>query len=157
MQTVYLETSVVSYCASRQSRDIIIAARQQETRDWWHKYSQKYEIFISQQVVDEASDGDQEAAADRLRVIEGLTLLELTDDSLVLAEHLVLTNAIPSEYPEDAVHIAVAAVHGMDYLLTWNFKHINNATRKGTIERQVRYLGYECPIICTPEELTLEP
>jgi hypothetical protein len=100
MQTVYLETSVVSYCASRQSRNIIIAARQQETRDWWYKYSQKYEIFISQQVVDEASDGDQEAAADRLRVIEGLTLLALTDDSLVLAEHLVLTNAIPWSYNE---------------------------------------------------------
>jgi hypothetical protein len=113
-------------------------------------------VYISELVVRECGDGDKQAAEARLSAIADFPLLDLTEDCHDLAAFLVAQKAVPAEYPEDALHIAVGAVHGIDYLLTWNFKHINNAVRRTAIEKAVEMYGYACPVICTPEELTGE-
>ncbi|NBC17281.1 MAG: DNA-binding protein, partial [Bacteroidetes bacterium] len=104
-------------------------------------------------VIEEASAGDKDAAARRLSVVDHLPLLELSDDAVSVAEQLIEHGAIPEQYGEDALHVAVAVVHGMDYLLTWNLSHIAKAEARNRIERTCRSIGYEPPIICTPEEL----
>ena len=104
-------------------------------------------------VLEEIGRGDKTAASKRKKAVEGFVLLKLTDDVLALAQELVSKSVIPKEFPEDAAHISVASVHGMDYLVTWNFTHINNAERKSAIENAIRLFGFEPPVICTPEEL----
>jgi predicted nucleic acid-binding protein len=150
---VYIETSIISYMTSNPSRDLIIAANQQATQEWWHKRLLKVEVYISQMVVQEVSAGDAEAASKRLQVIAGFPLLDITPQSVQLAERLITEKAIPHQAAEDALHIALAATHGMDYLLTWNFKHIANAVLRSKVEILCRKQGYEPPIICTPFEL----
>ena len=148
--------SVISYLTSRPSRDLIVAANQQITRDWWETRRAEFELLISQLVVQEASAGDQDAANDRLQAIDEIPLLELDRDALALAETLVRNGPIPQEAVEDALHIAVATVNGLEYLLTWNFRHIANATTRHEIEQICRSQGYEPPVICTPQELLEE-
>jgi len=150
---VYIETSVISYFASRPSRDLIIAANQQATQEWWRTRKKDFEIFVSQLVIQEAGAGDVEAATSRLEALENIPLLDIVDDAFRLAEKLVEQKAIPEQASEDALHIALAAVHGMEYLLTWNFKHIANATLRVNVELVCRLNGFEPPIICTPLEL----
>jgi predicted nucleic acid-binding protein len=150
---VYIETSVISYFVGRPSRDIIIAANQQATQEWWRSRLDDFEVYISQLVIQEAGAGDQSAAASRLELVENFPLLDISDDAIRLAVILVEQKAIPEKAPEDALHIALAAVHGMDYLLTWNFKHIANAAMRANVELVCRMNGYEPPIICTPFEL----
>jgi hypothetical protein len=150
---VYLETSVVGYATSRPSRDLVVAARQQMTREWFALHAAAYELFVSQLVATEASGGDKEAAQERAAFLEGKAQLRITDAAGELAARLVESGAVPRVAAEDALHIAIAAVHGVDYLLTWNCKHIANATMRQTIEGACREAGYEPPIICTPEEL----
>ena len=131
---IYLETTVVSYLAARPSRDLRVAAHQQATSEWWTRRRDDFDLFASQLVVEEASAGDAEAALRRLGYLAGVPLLDLTDRSLALAEKLLTDAAVPAEAEQDALHIAVAAVHGMDYLLTSNCRHIANATMRGQIE-----------------------
>lgn len=154
--TVYIETTVISYLTSRLSRDLRMAAHQQSTQDWWRDRRQDFTLYASQLVVQEASRGDQSAAQLRLAEINKLELLDTTDEVLFLAKTLIDNTLIPQGASEDAVHIAVATVNGIDYLLTWNLKHIANATLRGRVEAQCRAEGYEPPIICTPEELMEE-
>lgn len=111
------------------------------------------EVFVSQLVVTEASGGDEEAAQERAAFLKGMERLRITDAAGELAARLVESGAVPKAAAEDALHIAVAAVHGVDYLLTWNCRHIANATMRHAIEGACREAGYEPPIICTPEEL----
>jgi len=151
--TVYIETSVVSYYTSRPSRDLIVAARQQQTHDWWNNRINDFDVFTSKMVLDEAGDGYPAAAQKRLQAIDKFPILDLTEECYNLAQRLIQSEAIPQKYPEDALHIAVATVNGMDFILTWNFTHINNAETKRKIETTIRKHGYECPVICTPEEL----
>jgi len=153
---VYLETSVISYLTSRPSRDLIVAANQQITQEWWQVRRQDFDLFISQLVVQEASAGDEHAAQQRLQAIADIPLLTLSEEAVVFAEKLVKEGPMPQKAVEDALHIAVATLNGMDYLLTWNFKHIANATMRYKIERICRLTGYEPPIICTPQELLEE-
>lgn len=150
---VYIETSVISYFVARPSRDIIIAANQQATQEWWYSRKKDFEIYVSQLVIQEAGAGDEEAATSRLEALENFPLLDILDEAVRLAENLVEQKAIPEKASEDALHIALAAVHGIDYLLTWNFKHIANATMRANVELVCRMNGYEPPIICTPLEL----
>lgn len=150
---VYLETSVVGYATSRPSRDLVVAGHQQITRDWFASRAQHYELFISQLVVSEASGGDQEAAQERSAFLRRIPRLGITNAAGELASRLVEHGAVPRVAVEDALHIAVASVHGVDYLLTWNCKHIANATMRQAIEGVCRDSGYEPPVICTPEEL----
>lgn len=150
---VYLETSVIGYATSRPSRDLVVAARQQITRDWFADRAPTCELFVSQLVATEASGGDEDAARARMAFLQGIARLRVTDAAGGLAARIVESGAVPRPAAEDALHIAIAAVHGVDYLLTWNCKHIANAAMRQSIERACREAGYEPPIICTPEEL----
>jgi hypothetical protein len=150
---IYIETSVLSYLVARPSRDLIVAAHQQLTTEWWRDQSQHYDLLISQIVIDEARAGDPEMAAKRMALIEGLPLLEINEDVTHLAQNLVKSRAVPKKAAQDALHISVACVGAVDYLLTWNCKHIANAKMRNAIETTCRSAGYATPIICTPEEL----
>ena len=152
---IYVETTVISYLTALPSADLILAAHQQITRDWW-KRRQRFDLFISQAVLQEVAAGDTEAASLRLAALEGIPVLAIGTDTLKLAERFLLRKVIPTKAEVDAVHIAVAVVNGMDFLLTWNCAHIANAAIRGKIEETCRDMGFEPPIICTPEELMEE-
>ncbi len=153
-RTVYVETSVIGYATSRPSRDLVVTARQQLTREWFAGCAQTFDLFVSQLVIREASAGDAVAAAERLVLLEGIPLLAITESAGELADGFVDLGAFPRHASEDALHVAIAAVHGVDFLLTWNFRHIANAAMRHAIEVGCREAGYEPPLICTPEELT---
>jgi hypothetical protein len=151
--SIYLETTVISYYCSRPSRDIVIGARQKLTQMWWDNKIKEFDVFVSDLVQEEARKGDSKAAIKRLQAISVFTYLEIDDDAARIAKVLVAEGAIPEEFPEDAIHIGVAAVNGIDFILTWNFAHINNANKRGKIVSVIDQCGYICPVICTPEEL----
>jgi hypothetical protein len=150
---VYIETSIVSYLTAHLSRDLIIAAHQQITLDWWENRRSDFELFISQAVVQESSVGDSDMAQKRLAVLSTIPLLELKEDAIYLAQELVNNGPLPKKASIDALHISMASVHGMDYLLTWNCKHIANAAMRNAVVAICRSNGFEPPVICTPEEL----
>ena len=150
---VYIETSVISYLTARSSRDILVAANQQVTQEWWHDRREKFDLYVSQLVDQEISSGDSEAVVKRQQALTNCSFLDITAESVELAGRLIEQNAIPKHAAEDALHIAVAAVSGMDYLLTWNFKHIANATMRANVELVCRLNGFEPPVICSPMEL----
>ncbi len=150
---VYLETTFASYLTARPSRDLIIAAHQQITHDWWDYRRKDYELCVSQLVLREAGDGDPQAAQERLDVLATMTLLEIPENAVTLAEELVRAGALPAKAENDALHIAIAATHGVPYLLTWNCRHMANAAIRGQIETICARKGYKAPAICTPEEL----
>jgi hypothetical protein len=150
---VYIETSVVSYLASRPSRDLIVAGRQQLTHAWWEVRRPVFDLVISQVVLDEARAGDPAAAERRLAFIANLPLLDLTTETAELAVTLITRVPLPTQAAADAAHIAVAAYHGVDFLKTWNVAHIANATLRRRVEDVCREMGYGAPILCTPDEL----
>lgn len=152
-QKIYLETSVISYLAARPSRDLIVAANQQMTEEWWVSYKDDYELFVSQIVIEEASGGDPHAAERRLSIIKDMALLGMTEDILSLAKQFIESGLLPQNAARDALHIAIATIHGIDYLLTWNCKHIANATIRNDIAKICHLNGYEISVICTPQEL----
>lgn len=154
MARIYIETTVVSYLTGRRSRDLVVAAHQQITEEWWNDRSTAFELFVSQSVLTEAAAGDPEAARRRLAVLEQLPLLEITAEAEELAASLVTGGLVPSRAAEDAVHISLATVHGMDYLLTWNCRHIANAEIRQRLLAWMATRGYSLPVICTPEELS---
>ena len=151
--TVYLETTVIGYLAMRVSGILRVAANQQTTRDWWDNQRQRFDLFVSRFVVDECSDGDPVAAEERLAYLEGIPLLQMSDDVNSLAESLLVGVPMPEKAGIDALHISVAAANGVQYLLTWNCKHIANPSLRPRIERLCRDMDYEPPVICTPQEL----
>jgi len=153
METVYIETTIIGHIAGRLHRDPYVASGQQITREWWRDNAQGFAVYISQLVLDECSDGDPSAAAERLEVVKDLDLLESSADADDLADDLISRKVVPATEPRDALHIAIAAVNGVNYLLTWNYKHIANATLRSHIEQVCRDRGFEPPVICTPEEL----
>lgn len=150
---VYVETTIPSYLTARPSRDIIQAAKQQLTREWWDMERNNYSLCISQIVLDEVSAGDEEAAQRRLTAIANLPLLDLTPSANTLAKAIVESGLLPEKASSDAVHIAVSTVHNVDFLLTWNCKHIANATILADLRKIITGAGYGMPVICTPEEL----
>jgi len=150
---LYIETTIVSYLAARSSRDLIVAAHQQLTHEWWDRHRGEFDLYASQLVHQEAAAGDPEVAARRLAFLESSQLLATTDQALALADNLVRRRAVPSTFSEDAAHIAIATVNGMDYVLTWNCKHIANARLFKVIAAICAEFGFEAPVICTPEEL----
>jgi len=156
MKSVYIETSIVSYLSSRRSRDLRAAACQQITADWWEQDRKDYELFTSELVVAEAEAGDSDAAARRLECLSNIRELPVDEEIKKLASRLMEGGGVPTDAEVDALHIALACVHGMDYLLTWNCRHINNAARKPVIRSICASAGYVCPEICTPLELLSE-
>jgi predicted nucleic acid-binding protein len=150
---VYIETTVVSYLTAGSSRDLVIAGHQQATRELWPKLLAKYEGFVSALVFLEAGRGDPDQAKARLAAIRSFRMLDADSRSRTLAARIIAEKGIPEEYPEDALHVAVAAVNGMDVLLTWNFAHLNNPFTRMMIRQVVENAGYVCPEVCSPEEL----
>jgi hypothetical protein len=152
-QRLYIETTIISYLTARTSRNPIVAGRQALTREWWEHRRTAFDLVVSELVFEEATAGDQEAANRRLAYISGMDSLHISDEAVTLAEALVSEGPIPSEYGEDALHIALCAVNGIDFLVTWNCRHLANAFHRHQIEAVVEEMGYRCPVICTPEEL----
>ena len=153
MEKVYIETSVVSYLTSLPSRDVVIAGHQQTTREWWLTQRQQFALVASQLVVKEASAGDTTFAQQRIDALKAVTLLVTSEAALDLAQVLVEHGPIPEKAAADALHIAIAVTNGVEYLLTWNRKHIANANMRSQVERLCRMQGYEPTTICTPEQL----
>jgi hypothetical protein len=153
---VYVETTIPSYLTAWLSRDLIMAAHQQTTRDWWETRRQDFELFISQFVIDEAGLGDPDAARRRLEMLADLPLLDASENVHALADELMKRVPLPTKAAADSLHIAIATVNGMDYLITWNCTHIANAALRAGIEGVCRENAFEPPVICTPEELLKE-
>ena len=150
---VYLETTIASYLTAWHSPELIMAANQQVTREWWDIARPNFDIFISDIVIQEASEGDKDAASRRLEAISGIPELALSAEAEQLAGLLLANAALPQKARIDALHIAIATLNGMDFLLTWNCRHIANAATQHIIEATCRMAGYEPPIICTPPQL----
>ena len=150
---VSVETSIVSYLTARPARDIVIAGRQQATRDWWETAPTRFELVVSQLVREEAAVGDPQAARARLAALAPLTALAAPVEARELSRRLVDSAAVPKRAASDATHVAIAAVHGVEFLVTWNFRHIANAVARPRIESVCRRSGVEPPVLCTPEEL----
>jgi len=155
-QTVYIETTVVSYLTARPSSDPAIAEHQRLTRALWPRLLSDYDTYVSVLVLQEAGRGNPEQAQQRLEAIHPMIPLDATDEVLALAAQIIAGGGIPAEYPEDAGHVAVAAVNGIEVILTWNFAHLNNPFTRMRIRKIVEEAGYACPEICSPEELLEE-
>lgn len=150
---VYVETTVVSYLTAKPGRDIMVAGHQEATREIWPELSAKYDTYISALMFEEAKRGDAYQAKKRLKAVEPFPMLGVDDEARSLAEKIIERHAIPPEYPEDALHIAVATVNGIEVIITWNFSHLNNPFTRRAVRRVVEDEGYACPEICSPEEL----
>jgi hypothetical protein len=153
METVYLETTFVSYLAALPARDLVIAAHQQVTRDWWQRRRDQFRLVISQVVLDEISAGDESEGRKRLELVKPLVVLAASPDAEALTAAIVETRVLPQKAVRDAAHIAVATVHGIQYLLTWNCRHLANAQISRRVARTCSERGFLMPTICTPEEL----
>ena len=155
MATVYIETSIIGYMTARSSDAIIFLARQQLTQQWWNDRRERYDLVTSQLVLDEAGAGDPTAAQERIDLLENIPLLDIQHpDVQVLADELIANHLLPQKAAADARHVAVSAVFGVDYLLTWNCKHIANAETLPRIYRKIREAGFEPPLVVTPEEFS---
>jgi len=144
---------VVSYFTARPSRDLLIAGHQEATHELWPKLGTDYEAYISALVYEEAGKGDPGQAQARHGAIKAFRMLDIDDEVSTLAKKIIAKKGIPRDYPEDALHIAVAAVNGMHVVVTWNFAHLNNPFTRIMIRQVVEDEGYSCPEICSPEEL----
>ena len=150
--SVYIESSIPSYLTARASRDLVKAAHQQITQEWWEdKY--RFDLYVSEVVIQEITQGNEDAAQRRLAAVDNIPALALDEDALALAQKLISMHLLPDKALLDALHIALAANNGMDYLLTWNCKHLANAVMRPKIEQMCRVMGLVPPVICTPEEL----
>ncbi|WP_295882873.1 type II toxin-antitoxin system VapC family toxin [uncultured Thiohalocapsa sp.] len=154
--TVYIETSFVSVLTARPSRDLMAAANQAASAEWWDKRRGAFDLVVSEFVVAEAERGNPDAARRRLDLIAGLPSLRTDAQAASLQAALIADGAMPESASVDAFHIALAAVNGMNYILTWNCRHIANAAMRPHIERVCRDHGFEPPVICTPIELMEE-
>ncbi len=150
---VYIETSVISYLTARPTNDLLAAAWQNATCEWWENRKNDYELVTSALVREEAAKGDPEAATRRLDVLRDIPNLKMCDEITVLTKTLVLKGALPEKATDDAMHVAFASYHNIDYLLTWNCRHIDNAVKKPLIRELCANQGWNCPEICTPLEL----
>ena len=152
-EKVYIETSVISYLCARPSRDLIAAARQQTTREWWDKKRVHYDMFVSAFVLKEIDAGDRDAAERRRLSVVGVPLLAANPTVELLASTIMEQAHLPVSVSADVAHIAIASMHQMDYLLTWNCAHIANPHWQGRLSAVVCGLGYRLPVICTPDAL----
>jgi hypothetical protein len=153
MQKVYLETTIPSYLAAKASRDLVIAAHQQITQDWWQTAHDRFELCISEAVLDEARVGDLEAVERRLRFLEGLPVLALNDDVRILTRHYGKTLGLSGRARADIPHLAYAVSYRMDYLVTWNCSHIANGEMIRRLLRANAELNRSTPLVVTPEEI----
>jgi hypothetical protein len=153
---IYIESTIPSYMGARPTRDLIQAARQQLTRDWWDSARHRHELFTSQIVLDEIASGEAAMAARRLDAMAGVTLLDLTDEAKAFTKAILASGVLPPDADRDAAHIALATVHQMDILLSWNCRHIANAAIQPRLRRLAEESGFTLPVLCTPDELSGE-
>ncbi|MDJ0800106.1 MAG: type II toxin-antitoxin system VapC family toxin [Calothrix sp. MO_167.B12] len=152
-ETVYIETSIIGYLTARPSNNLILMANLETTREWWETRRPQFSLYISQIVLDEVARGDQEIATKRLELLRDFPLLEISEDVENLAAQFLSKSNLPPKAADDALHIAAATVYGLDYLLTWNCRHIANAQIQKKLALISFDAGYELPTICTPYEL----
>jgi predicted nucleic acid-binding protein len=150
---IFVETTIPSYLVARPARDVVQLARQQVTREWWERCRGAHELFTSQIVLDEAGAGDAVLAQSRLGLLAPLTLLEISEPVLVFARQIVESGLLPPDADRDAAHVATATIHGMDALLSLNYRHLVNMSIQARLRRLALREGYDLPAICTPEEL----
>ena len=150
---VYVESSVISYLAAKPSNDLVASARQSITTEWWENQSPAFVLCVSDLVVQEISAGHADAAQRRRALLGGLAFLDISDVATVIAQTLLDKQVVPKGSENDALHIGIAAAQGADYLLTWNFRHINNAAMKQKVAHVIEGMGFICPVLCSPEEL----
>jgi hypothetical protein len=155
--SVYVETTIASYLTAWPTKNLVAAAHQAVTREWWATRRHRFELFTSQLVVEEASAGDVDAAQRRLATLQGIPRLELFGEVQWIAEELKRLGLVPKPAGADALHIGYASIHNLDYLLTWNCRHIANAEKLPAIEQFLADSGFHVPIVCTPEELMGDP
>lgn len=151
--SAYIETTVIGHLTGRVLNDSILAGRQNVTRLWWPIAVKEYELFVSAVVADECSAGNADAAQERMKIVNSLSFLAISPITDQLAADLIAKHAVPATEPRDALHIAISAVNGLEYLVSWNFKHIVNPKTRVAIERVCEEAGYSAPMICTPDEL----
>lgn len=152
-ETVYIETSLIGYLTARPSNNLILMANLEITRRWWDTRRSQFTLYISQVVLDEAAQGDAEMVFKRLEILQNFPVLELTEAVQALGAQFLIRSNLPPKASDDAIHIAAATVHGLDYLLTWNCKHIANAQIQRKLAAICLDFGYKLPTICTPYEL----
>jgi hypothetical protein len=152
-RSAYLETTIIGYLAMRNSRDVRVAANQLSTREWWDDHRPDFEVYVSQFVLDECDQGDPAAAYERRAYLKDIPVLDMNENVEQLAEVISTELQIPPKARIDAFHISMAAVHGVQFLLTWNCKHIANPEHRPRIERACRDRGIEPPLICTPFDM----
>ncbi|WGV26713.1 type II toxin-antitoxin system VapC family toxin [Halotia branconii] len=152
-ESVYIETSIIGYLTARPSNNLILMANVEATRQWWDIRRVQFDLYISQTVLDEVARGDAEIATRRLKMLSDFPLLEVNEAVENLAAQYLAKSNLPPKAADDALHIAVATVYGLDYLLTWNCKHIANAQIQKKLIQISFDVGYELPTICTPYEL----
>lgn len=152
-ETVYIETSILGYLTARPTDNLILAANMKITQDWWFNRSSLFDLYISEIVLEEITQGDTEIAKKRLNAVQNIPFLSVDETALSLAEQFLLKSNLPVKAGTDAVHIAIATIHSMNYLLTWNCKHIANAQIQKKLTQISFEFGYEMPTICTPYEL----
>jgi hypothetical protein len=152
-RTLHIETTVVSYFTARPSRDLLVAGHQEATRELWPSLTTLYDTYVSALVYEESARGDAEQASKRLAAIKPFRMLDADEDARQLAEKIVVGKGVPQEYPEDALHIAIAATNGIAVVVTWNFAHLSNPFTRMMVRQIVEDDGYACPEICSPEEL----
>ena len=150
---LYLETTIPSYLVARRSRDLRLVADQETTQEWWEQRRHHFDLFVSDLVLREARRGDAQFAAARLEKLRGIAILSASPAAEQLAERLLRDGIIPAIAADDATHLGFAAAHSMDFLLTWNCKHLHNPYLERRIEASCRGCGFPCPVICTPAEL----
>ena len=151
--TVYVETSVIGHLTAWPQRDVIVLAHQVLTQNWWETAPDRFELFVSEVVARECAAGDEDAARQRMEVVAKMVVLTTTSEAETLMVNLLRGHAVPETEPEDALHIALAASHRIQFLATWNCRHIANPASRRAIERICRQAGFDTPVICTPEEL----
>ncbi|MCX7046200.1 MAG: type II toxin-antitoxin system VapC family toxin [Candidatus Sumerlaeota bacterium] len=155
-QKIYIETSVVSYLVARLSSNAIVAGHQAATHKFWQRLD-GFDVYVSDLVLQEAGRGDAVRTKERIEALASFVVLDTGDEEKALARDLVYNKAVPEGNPEDALHIATAAMNGMGFIVTWNFSHINNPFTKMLIRQVVENAGFVCPEICSPDELLGEP
>lgn len=153
MATAYIETTIPSYYTARSGRSIVQASRQLATREWWDGGCSGFELVTSTETLNEAGEGDPTMATVRLALLQGLRILPVTNEAATLARMLVTSGLVPRIAAPDAVHIALATVHRIDFLVTWNFKHIANPHIRERMRLKINEAGHRMPVMCSPEEL----
>jgi predicted nucleic acid-binding protein len=152
-EKVYIETSVISFLTGRTSNNLIAAAWQNITIEWWEKRKSHFDIFISELVYEEATRGDSLAVLKRIEAMKGIPYLQITEEAVNLAKTIIKPGPLPKKASNDALHLAIAAVHKIDYLMTWNCRHLDNAELKPKIRNLLLLNDFNVPEICTPQEL----